>query len=493
MSLRQIGKNTSWNLFGQLAPILLALLVIPVLIKQLGTDRYGFLTLVWVLIGYVGVFDLGVGRAMTRVVAERLGAGDPVSAQSLAQSAMSFLILLGSAFAVAFLLAAEVIVNMLSLPASLIPEGTWSMRILAIGMPFVMLTSGYRGCLEAYGRFPTVNLIRVGMGFFTYLAPLLAVLVSPRLEAMVAAVVLMRIVANAVHSWGCRRDCGFTLRFQKPDPIKIKKLLGIGGWMTVSDVVSPLMNSLDRLIVGGIVPVAIVGYYATAFDIVNKVVMMPYSVMSAAFPVIAGYEDQAQARSLYTLLFKCVVIAVLPILLAVIAFSEVAYTLWLGPDFAGVAAPVTQILAIGLFFNCAAQAPVMMILSRGKPKWMAIAHLCEVPLFIGVLFILTREYGIIGTAIAWSLRAAFDAIVLFTIVEVSMLRGGLTFRALFLSGALAAVAFAATFSVTGTAAKAMSLAACLALLLPLLWFGLLNQEERPRVIDVFRRRGEVGA
>ncbi|WP_428419655.1 flippase [Methylibium sp.] len=493
MSLQKIGRNSAWNLFGQVAPVFLALGIIPLLLKHLGADRYGFLTLVWVLIGYVGVFDLGVGRAMTRVVAERLGAGDRPAAEALAQSAMSFLLILGGVFAIALLCTAEIVVTYLSLPAHLSSEGTWALRILAMGLPFVMLTSGYRGCLEAFGRFPTVNMIRVGMGFFTYLAPLMAVMVSPRLEVMVGAVVLMRVAANIVHRWACRRDCGFVMVWRMPDRARLLHLLGFGGWITVSDIVSPLMNSLDRLIIGGFVPVATVGYYATAYDIVNKVVMMPYSVMSAAFPVVAGCQDQTQARSLYALLFKCVVIAVLPVLLGVVVFAEVTFRLWLGPDFSKVATPVAQILAVGLFFNCAAQAPAMLILSRGKPKWMALSHLCEVPVFIGVLFALTREYGIIGTAIAWSLRAAVDAVILFGIVEVKLLQGGLGFRALFVSTALATLAFAATLSVSGLEAKAISLGSCLVLLLPLFWFGLLDQEERPHVIDVFRRRREASA
>ena len=493
MSLRQIGKNSAWNLFGQIAPILLALIIIPLLLKQLGPDRYGFLTLIWVLIGYVGIFDLGVGRAMTRVVAERLGADDRPAAEAVAQTAMAFLLILGAVFAIGLLCTAQIVVGYLSLPAHLIHEGTWALRILAVGLPFVMLTSGYRGCLEAYGRFPTVSMIRVGMGFFTYLAPLGAVLVSPRLEVMVSAVVLMRVVANLVHRWACRRDCSFTMRWQTPERARLRQLLGFGGWMTVSDIISPLMNSLDRLIIAGFVPVAAVGYYATAFDIVNKVVMLPYSLMSAALPVVAGYQDQAQARSLYALLFKCVVIAVLPILLGVTVFAEVAFTWWLGEGFASTAAPVAQILAVGLFFNCAAQAPALLINSRGKPKWMAMAHLFEVPLFIGVLLALTREYGIIGTAIAWSLRATVDAIILFGIVEVMMLRGGLSLRALLVSGALASAAFAATLSATGLAAKAGSLGLCLALLLPLFWFGLLDRDERSRAINIFRRRHGVVA
>lgn len=492
MSLREIGRNSAWNLFGQVAPILLAIIVIPKLIESLGHDRYGFLTIVWVLIGYVGIFDLGVGRAMTRVVAERLGAQDAVGAEAVAQTAMKFLFLLGLLFGALFLVLADPIVGMLGVPENLRQEGVNAVRILALGLPLVMLTSGYRGCLEAFAKFATLNMIRAGMGVFTYLAPLIAVTVfSPSLEVMVGSVVLMRLVANWVHRWACIRDTGVAMRFEKIDKARLKQLLGLGGWMTVSNVVGPLMSDLDRLIVGTLVPVATVGYYATAFDVVNQVIMMPYSITSAAFPVIAGYQDKEQARSLYSFVVKCVVVTVLPILLLVIGFAHPVLTLWLGSEFGSAAAPVAQIIAVGLFFNCLAQTPVMMIMSRGNPKWIAINHMIELPLFIGLLYAMTKEYGIIGTAIAWSLRASIDAVVLFLIVELKIVRRSVPMRTVIVSLVLSSLGFVLAFSGPTGILNVGYMALTLLLLMVAFWFTLLDSTERPRLLGLVLRRGSA--
>ena len=52
-----------------------AVVTIPALIGRLGTDRFGVLTLAWILLGYFSLFDLGLGRALTKMVAEQLGLG----------------------------------------------------------------------------------------------------------------------------------------------------------------------------------------------------------------------------------------------------------------------------------------------------------------------------------------------------------------------------------------------------------------------------------
>ena len=51
----------------------MALFAIPLLVKGLGVDRFGVLTLAWMVIGYFSLFDLGLGRALTKLVAEKLG------------------------------------------------------------------------------------------------------------------------------------------------------------------------------------------------------------------------------------------------------------------------------------------------------------------------------------------------------------------------------------------------------------------------------------
>src|SRR5712671_779118 len=70
MENRRLARNAVWNLLSLVAPMLVALGAIPALIRTLGIDRFGILTLAWMLIGYCSLFDLGLGRALTKLVSE---------------------------------------------------------------------------------------------------------------------------------------------------------------------------------------------------------------------------------------------------------------------------------------------------------------------------------------------------------------------------------------------------------------------------------------
>src|SRR5258708_10454016 len=102
MENRRLARNAVWNLLSLAAPMLVALGAIPVLIRTLGADRFGILTLAWMLIGYCSLFDLGLGRALTKLGS--WGFGEELSITPLAtglasavRTALVFILGLGSA------------------------------------------------------------------------------------------------------------------------------------------------------------------------------------------------------------------------------------------------------------------------------------------------------------------------------------------------------------------------------------------------------------
>ena len=49
-----------------LLPTLAGVVAIPRLVHSLGVDRFGLLSLAWIIVGYFSLFDMGMGRALTK-------------------------------------------------------------------------------------------------------------------------------------------------------------------------------------------------------------------------------------------------------------------------------------------------------------------------------------------------------------------------------------------------------------------------------------------
>lgn len=169
-----LAKNTLWNLVGQGVPVIAAVFAIPLLIKGLGIERFGVLTLAWMVIGYFSLFDFGIGRALTKVVAEKLGGGQAEDIPAIAWTALSLMLLLGVVGAIVVaLLSPWLVHSVLKIPVELQQETLNTFYLLALSIPIVISTAGLRGILEAYQRFGLVNAIRVPMGLFMFIGPLM--------------------------------------------------------------------------------------------------------------------------------------------------------------------------------------------------------------------------------------------------------------------------------------------------------------------------------
>lgn len=414
---RSVVLNSLWNFAGQISPLVIAAFAIPILIRRLGVDRYGVLTLVWILVGYFSLFDFGFGRAITKLLAEKVALGDSEAAAGLIWTALSCMLLLGIVFgAVLFAFAPLIGRSVLKAPGALLTETLRCVPWLAACVPFVTLTSGLRGMLEAEQNFGVVNALRAGLGFFGYVGPLIVVLFSRSLFPVVVTLAAMRIAGCALHFWACKRHVpefsrGFTWGRQS-----FKELAGFGSWMTISNIVVPLTIYLDRFLIGALISVSAVAYYAAPFDAITKLWMVPSSLAGVLFPAFSetlAVDNRSRVISLYERSIVSTFAILFPIILGTVLFAHEGLQIWLGSAFANRSAVLLQIFAIGVFTNSLANMPYALLQASGRPDLTAKVHLIEVPAYVALLFWAIHVKGLEGAALLWTISLSVDAAILF--------------------------------------------------------------------------------
>lgn len=96
-----------------------------------------------------------------------------------------------------------------------------------------------------------------------------------------------------------------------------------------------------------------------------------------------------------------------------VVFAPWLLNVWLGPQVAEAAGTATRILAIGLLFNAAAFVPSTFLSAFGRPDINAKFHVLELVIHLPLAWWLVSGFGIVGAAVAWSARVAFDCLLLF--------------------------------------------------------------------------------
>jgi O-antigen/teichoic acid export membrane protein len=413
-----IARGSLWNLAGFGAPIGAALIAVPLVIRALGTERFGILALAWAILGAAAMLDLGFGRALTQIVAKRRATGETAELRSLVMTAAVFLAAAAVAAAAALAGAAGSLVdNVFRIDVALAGEARAAISLLAVSLPFVICGGALLGVLEGHMRFDLSNAVRIPLSALNYLVPLAILPLSTDLVWIVAGTVLVRVVGFfacaglVLHVLGREQGWG-SIR-----PRLLRPILALAGWMAASTVVAALIIYLDRFAIGALLTMSALAFYVTPFEIISRLAVIPGAVGGALLPAFASVAPGAvrQLDEYFGRGLRYIVLLVFPAAMIVVLFAREGLAVWIGADFAAGSTRIAQILAVGLFANSLAMIPLIFLYGLGRADLAAKIHLLELPAYAILLWLLVPTLGAEGAALAWSLRAFVDAVLLFIV------------------------------------------------------------------------------
>ncbi len=476
-----LARNVALNLGGSVLPALAALVAVPLLIRGLGDVRFGVLALAWTTLGYFSLFDFGIGRAVTHAVAERVGQARESEIGQVIWTSLATLLPVGIAGAVVLAVLAPLISAFLRVPLEMRAEATTSFRVLAIAIPFAAISLSLRGALEAKQYFGAVNALRVPHGLLTFLGPLAALPFSRSLVPGVAVLTIGRALLCVAHVVVCLRAIPqFGETRSRWNATVARSLLGFGGWMTVSNIVSPLMATLDRFVVGAVLGVGVVMYYAAPNELVTKMWLFCMAVLPVFFTAIAttARRDPERTAALFDRLLRTTLAVIFVPTLILVTLAPDILRIWLGNGFSVQSTLVMQLMAIAVFVNTLGQGAFTLIQGLGRPDITGKYHLAELPFYAVALWLLLPRYGILGAAIAWSARTIVDTMLLLGTCPglLAQTRASVARAALWLTATT--LALSACVLVSGTGARLAVVIVALPVWLVIVWRWVMTPDER---------------
>jgi O-antigen/teichoic acid export membrane protein len=414
MSLK---KNSLWNLLGNGAPLLLGFITIPFLLKQSGVEVFGILTMVWGLIGYFSLFDFGLGRALTQTVAQRRLSGSPAELREVISLGLIMVLVAGVLGGLLLAAVARPLgSSWLSVSEALQGDVIGALFIAALGIPLTTVTSGLRGVLEAYEDFRDVSILRIILGLANFGMPALTIVFfGVSLEWMVLSLVLARLVILVAHLLLVLNRTGLRFIYLNSQSEDVKGLLAFGSWMTVSNIVNPLMVTADRFVIASLVGASVVAYYTVPFEVLIRFLIIPGALTAVLFPRLAAlmFNERLAAKRLFDRALWIIAAVMFALCSTAALGAFFGLQLWLGREFAENSWYLAAILSVGIFFNSMAQLPYAAAQAAGHVKATAKVHVLELFIYVPMLFLFVNYYGLLGAAVAWVLRVLLDMILMF--------------------------------------------------------------------------------
>jgi len=414
---RQLTRNWSLNLIGQVIPLVVALVTMPFIVRGLGPERFGVLSIVWAVLGSMILFDLGLSRSTTKFVAECLGRGEEQKFPSLFWTSFWSQVLIGIVGALLMAAAVPYLVDrFLKLSPSNAAETKLSFLILAVSFPLVLGGNSIRGVLEAVQRFDVVNYVKIPTYISMFLLPAIGLPFGLGLPAIVLLLVVSRLAAGLIYLAVCLRMFPSVRDNYSLDYKLLGPLLTYGGWLSISNFLAPLLVYADRFVVGSVLGMSYVSYYTAPQEAISRGAVLPGALVTALFPALATLDASGARERVLELCvraIKSLLLVMTPALLLIFVFARQLLQLWMGADFAAHSAGVLRVFCAGILVNCVAYVPFILLQGLGRPDVTGKIHLLELPIYAAALAILLPRMGLTGAALAWSFRLFLDAVLLF--------------------------------------------------------------------------------
>ncbi len=404
-----VARNTAYNLGGAFAPAALMLVSVPLFLGLIGEARYGVLAVIWLLTGYFGFFDFGLGQATAYKVARlQEGKGDQGS------RVLWTAILLNLGFgvlgaAIIFWLAPVLFESVFNTPPDLLRELEPSYFWIALAIPIATLEGVFAGTLLGKGQFLALNIRAVASAVLVQLFPLIAVaFIAPTLAVAVTATVIARALSVAIFATLAFRAMHASLIPQFGNTKDLREMLGYGGWVTLGKSILQLVGNLDRFVIASILTPIAVTLYSIPFQLISRGGQVPRALASAMFPDFAT-RSEIEARPLAVKAIKANLAVMTVVCFVLIASFRPFLSLWIDENFADKAGLAASLITLSLWVNAVAIIAIMLLEAQGRPKTTFLVSAIQAPPYAILVIAGAFLGGIVGVALARNARSLIDA------------------------------------------------------------------------------------
>jgi O-antigen/teichoic acid export membrane protein len=399
-----LGRNIAWNLSAFVWLSLLVVFVTPFMVHRMGLDVFGLWAIITASNAYLAAMDFGLGNALIRFLAAENERGDRRALESYLRSGASLQVIQGGLAAVAlWILAGPMAHHWLQVPPGLVGETVISIRIssLAVFLGFAGLS--YAAVPSALHRFDLLALRTILVLTVQYLLVVLVLVLGGGLREVVLVYVVGTAGVLAYLVGVSRRLLPRVNLLPGWHPESVRTLLRFGRMKFPAQISVTLIQQLDRVVLGVLLPVAQVSFYAVPARVSLRVGQVAETIASPIYPAVASHLTGGRVNDLrrqYRYGTRMVAVAAGGALAVLGGLAEPVLRVWMGPDFAQTSVWPLRILLLaysaGAFFTLPSVAADAAVHPGIPASFMVAGSL----LHAALIWFAVARWGIVGAALA---------------------------------------------------------------------------------------------
>ncbi|MDA8382286.1 MAG: oligosaccharide flippase family protein [Betaproteobacteria bacterium] len=418
MTLR---TNTVANFVGQGYVTAIAVIMLPLYLRDLGAEAYGLVGFFVVMQAWLRLLDMGLSPALGRELAHARGLAhsadaDPQAAGIVRAIERLFLLLAIASGIAIWRCSGLVATRWLHVQSLPIAEVTQCVTLMGLAASLRWLAALYRSGIQGLERQVWLNSANMGIATLRYVG-VWAVLhwISHDPRYFFGYELGVSLGETALLHYGMYRLLPTPAKTNRFSWAPLSKVLPFAGGVAYAALVWVLLTQIDKLILSNVLPLRDYGYYALVAVIANSITSLGGPISSAVLPRMTGLLAQ-ERREAMTMLYRkssqMVAVVALPISALIALVPQELIYAWTGDRQAAQwGAPILAWLALGNGLLALSAFQYYLQYAHGKIRlhvWNStINALIQTPLIIFAAY----HYGAYGAALTWFILRVVSFIV----------------------------------------------------------------------------------
>ncbi len=336
--LRTLLINTGSNVLVMVVKLAITFIMTPVFIHNLGKYDYGLWEMISMVIGYMGLLDLGMRPAISRFAAKHKAENDEDSLRTIYSSAFVFLGLVG------ILLFAFFCLWGIWFSGSVAPAGEphqkYTLFLIVIGAYIFISFPGYvaESYFEGFQKYYLKNNITIfnsiiGSSFLYFLiTPENGLILLAGINAIgitVKYLLFMWILSRPAYGAIRARAGSISLAH-------LKTLIIFGSKSLVQGISSRIENGTDALIIGFVLGPAMVPFYSIPANLTQYIRNLGWTITHSFMPLFSGLSAAAEEdtiRKVFVVASRYTFSILLAMGTGVLILGAPFISIWVGKEF----------------------------------------------------------------------------------------------------------------------------------------------------------------
>ncbi len=394
-------KNALYNSGSFFLISLVSFVTLPFFIGKLGVERYGIYVLVTSLLGYYGIFDLGLGQGLIKFVSERLNTTKQEEMIPGVVSAFWVQVLIGFVISFALFWSSAGISRLLNVGEANVEQTSAVIRIAAIGFFFSMVSAVFSSILMGMQLYHITSKIDAINNILLNVVSLGILYLSPDfgLRQLIYLNVASAFIVMFLYGFIVKKrmkDLHF--RFQI-DLRLLKVFFKFSVHIFLSKISGLFSQYIIKFLLSVFVGPSAVTYYTVPSKLLGALGGMLSSASNTIMPYVSSLEaKQDHDKIKHTLLTASFIFSAvaIPVILFCAIYSQPILELWMGRTFASNSSKVLTIICISSAIASFSTIPNQVVVGTGNSKLLGYFSIITVIVYLIFLPVLTKFYLLIG-------------------------------------------------------------------------------------------------